>query len=223
MSGSYNDGEFSATTGVQDFRFRDVGPAPAGFPSGYRQDSYAREVFAPTFEERRQAFIDHVLANPGVDTVKGFSYELIRLEQGHGPVHEPLLFAALDYIDSRLDCADFVLNGMLRLHYQLIDSELLSDAFRDRLRHTILSFKYWPDEPGVDSMCYWTENHHILFSACELLAGQLYPDEVFLNSGHTGLEKQQRAGRRIDKWLDLRFRAGLSEWRSRSITDCLVT
>jgi hypothetical protein len=214
VSESYNDKEFAATTGVQDFRYRNVGPAPEGFPTEYLRDSYSREVFAATYDERRQAFVDHVLNNPGVDTVKGVFYELIRLEQGRGPIHEPLLLAALDYIDKRSDCADFVLNGMLRLHYQLIDSELLSDVFRTKLRETILSFKYWPDEPGVDSMCYWTENHHILFSTCELLAGQLYPDEVFDNSGHTGREKQARASRRIQKWLELRFKAGLSEWLS---------
>jgi hypothetical protein len=214
VSTSYNDKEFSATTGVQDFKFRNVGPAPEGFPTEYVRDSYAREVFAATYEERRQAFVEHVLKNPGVDTVKGFFYELIRLEQGAGPVHESLLMAGLDYIDSRLDCADFALNGMLRLHYQFLDSELLSDEFRAKLKNSILSFKYWPDEPGIDSMCYWTENHHILFSTCELLAGQLYPDEVFTNSGHTGRQKQVRAKRRIEKWLELRFKAGFSEWLS---------
>lgn len=214
MSESFNDKEFSATTGVQDFKFRHVGPAPEGFPAACVPDSYSREVFASTYEERREAFFEHVRINPGVDTVKGFAYELVRLELGNQPIHESLLIAALDYIDSRLDCADFVLNGMLRLHYQFIDSEQLSEAFREKLRETILSFKYWPDEPGVDSMCYWTENHHILFSTCELLAGQLYPDELFSNSGQTGREKQARALARIRKWLELRFKAGFSEWLS---------
>ena len=41
----------------------------------------------------------------------------------------------------------------------------------------MLRFKYWRDEPGADAMCYWTENHQILFFACAALAGQLYPDE----------------------------------------------
>ena len=193
MSQSDDTQEFSATVGVQDFNYRNVGPAPAGFPTRYIPDSYSREVFKPSYEERKAAFVAHVLANPGVDTVKGLFYELIRLEQNQGPIHEPLLNAALDYIDSRLDCADFVLTAMIRLQYQLIDSELLSDEFRSRLRQTILGFKYWPDEPGVDSMCYWTENHHLLFSTCEMLAGQLFPDEIFTNSGMTGREKQAKA------------------------------
>lgn len=214
MNSTYNDGEFAATEGVQDFNYRNVGPAPEGYPQAPVRDSYSKTVFAPSYEERRSAFIEHVLKNPGVDTVKGFFYELIRIEQKHGPIHESLLMAALDYIDSRLDCADFVLTGMLRLRYQLWDSELLSDAFRKRLRETVLGFKYWPDEPGIDSMCYWTENHHMIFSSCEYLAGQLYPDEVFSNSGMTGREKQARAKKRINKWLELRFKTGFSEWLS---------
>ena len=214
MSKNWNDIPFSATEGVQDFNYSNVGPAPEGYPREYVRDTYSRTVFAASYEDRCAAFIDHVLKNPGVNTVKGVFYELIRIDQDNGPIHESLLFAALDYIDARRDCADFVLTGMLRLRLQLWDSELLSEAFRSRLRDTVLGFKYWPDEPGVDSMCYWTENHHIIFSACEYLAGQLYPDEVFTNSGMSGREKQARAKKRIDKWLELRFRTGFSEWLS---------
>ena len=214
MSDSFNEKEFSATEGVQDFRFSKVGPAPEGYPQARVPDTYSKTVFAAGYEERRAAFIEHVLENPGVDTVKGVFYELIRIEQGQGPVHEGLLFAALDYIDRRADCADFVLTGMLRLRYQLWDSDLLSPEFRERLHQTVLNFKYWPDEPGVDSMCYWTENHHVIFSACEYLAGQLYPDELFANSGMSGRDKQARAKKRIEKWLELRFRTGFSEWLS---------
>ena len=214
MNDSSDLREFAATTGVQDFNFSNVGPAPVGYPQEYVRDSYSKTVFAPTFEERKAAFIEHVLRNPGVDTVKGVFYELVRIEQNRAPIHESLLFAALDYIDKRQDCADFVLTGMLRLRYQLWDSELLSESFWERLRQTILGFKYWPDEPGIDSMCYWTENHHIIFSTCEYLAGQLYPDEVFTNSGMTGREKQARAKKRIKKWLELRFKTGFSEWLS---------
>ena len=58
-----------------------------------------------------------------------------------------------------------------------------------RARQTALNFKYFPDEPGIDSLCTWTENHYILFTSAAYLAGQLYPDEVFTNSGETGKQK----------------------------------
>ena len=99
MSDSFNEKEFSATEGVQDFRFSKVGPAPEGYPQARVPDTYSKTVFAAGYEERRAAFIEHVLENPGVDTVKGVFYELVRIEQGEGPIHEGVLFAALDSLD----------------------------------------------------------------------------------------------------------------------------
>ena len=78
----------------------------------------------------------------------------------------------------------------------------------------MLNFKYWPDEPGIDSMCTWTENHHILFASAAYLAGQLYHDRLFTNSGQTGQQKMALNRPRILRWLELRFRSGFSEWLS---------
>jgi hypothetical protein len=63
-------------------------------------------------------------------------------------------------------------------------------------------------------MCSWTENHQVLFAACEYLAGMMYPDDVFVNSGHTGNQKMRRARKRLLRWMELRFRTGFNEWLS---------
>ncbi len=63
-------------------------------------------------------------------------------------------------------------------------------------------------------MCTWSENHHILFSTCEYLAGHFYEDEIFSNSGHSGIEKYRRGKERVTRWLDLRYKTGFSEWLS---------
>jgi len=139
---------------------------------------------------------------------------------------------SLEKINERRDTADFDMNGILRLVYQFSGSGLLSNEFLEAAETCVKEFKYWPDELAdadpngksdsdtasgkrvPDSMCTWTENHFILFSASAYLAGQLYPDDYFPAAGHTGQEKMEIFRPRILRWLDLRFRTGFSEWLS---------
>jgi len=115
-------------------------------------------------------------------------------------------------IDNRFDCADFTLTTLIRL-YLMFGNKLPAPA-RDKIRNTILNFKYWMDEPGKDSMCYWSENHQILFAGAEYLAGQTFPDEIFSNDGKSGKEHMAKAAKRIEAWMELRFAYGFSEWYS---------
>ena len=177
-------------------------------------DAYAFEPVTDDFEVRRQALLEHYAGASG-----GGPYgELVRLAAGGEP-DEGVVCATLDLIDSRPDCADFKLHAILRLLYQFGDSDKLSPDLLERARQTVLNFKYWPDEPGVDSMCTWTENHQILFAAGAYLAGQLFRDGVFTNSGQTGREKMDISRPRIMRWMDLRFRTGFSEWLSNTYYD----
>ncbi len=214
--------EFFDTSGMADFSFKNVGPKPKGYPDP-SPDIYSQEPFAETFRMRRRAFIDHCLRNPAGPNIKGYYYELVRISEDRGPVHESLIEASLNYIDERYDCADFVLLGIIRLLYQLKGKKLLSKSLIEHAERTVLNFKYSPDEPGIDSMCYWTENHVIMFAANEYLAGRLFPDRNFVNSNMTGREKSARAESRILKWLELRYKTGFSEWLSHIYYDEDIT
>lgn len=205
-----------------EYRITAMGPAPAGYPDHVVPDTFAEEPFAPDFESRRQAFFAHLLRNPAPENAKPAWVELARAVAGAAP-HEGILGASLEFIDARRDCADFVLHGILRLlhpwpslpsHVSGRPPYPLRDALRARAARTVLGFKYFPDEPGIDSLCTWTENHYILFTSAAYLAGQLFPDEVFGNSGETGREKIARNRPRILRWMHLRFRTGFSEWLS---------
>lgn len=41
-----------------------------------------------------------------------------------------------------------------------------------RVRSAILGFRYWIDEPGNDTMWFWSENHCLCFHVAQYLAGQ---------------------------------------------------
>jgi len=162
-----------------------------------------------SYRARRQAYLDLHLRQAG----GGIHAELARLACGAAP--DPAqVRVALDKLDAREDCADFRLAGILRLLYQYGDSPLLPSALLAEIERSVLGFKYWPDEPGVDDMCTWSENHQILFASGGYLAGQICPDRVFTNAGYTGREQMARMEPRIRRWLDLRFRTGFSEWLS---------
>jgi len=206
--------DFFETTSVVDFMLKDMGNPPEGYPVEPVPDTYSPRPFESDYERRRQAFVEHCLRNPASRTIKGYYYELVRMHAGRGPVHEGAVRAALNYIDERYDCSDFVMLGIIRLLYQLRDKEHASPGLVAAAERTVLGFKYWPDEPGIDSMCYWTENHQIMFSVNDYLAGQLFPEKTFTNSRMTGREKTARARKRILRWLDLRFKTGFNEWLS---------
>lgn len=207
--------EAEVQRGNSQYELRSSSPPPPGYPGEPEPDPFATDPgqSPDNWEERRRAYLRWVSHNPAQPHLSSVFRELVRIEAG-GPVHLGLFDAALDFVDQRLDCADFVLHGILRLLYQFGGDPRLPGELLDRARRTVLGFKYWPDEPGRDSMCTWTENHQILFASAGLLAGQLFPDERFANSGQRGREKLPAARARIQRWLDLRFRTGFSEWLS---------
>ncbi|OYO00826.1 hypothetical protein CGZ95_09430 [Enemella evansiae] len=127
-------------------------------------------------------------------------------------IDETELLALCDFVDARIDCADFRMITLLKVRYEWAD--LLSSATLARIDASILGFRYWMDEPGEDSMCYWSENHQCLFAVCEYLAGNLFPDRVFGNLGVNGLRRRERGAARLRVWLADRFRFGFTEWLS---------
>jgi hypothetical protein len=117
-----------------------------------------------------------------------------------------------DFIDKREDCNDFRMVAIQRLYLQF--ASCLPEKVKNRIKKTILNFRYWMKEPGSDNMCYWSENHQLLFAASEYVACKLFPDETFTNVNKTGSEKIDYAYNRILHWLKMRFNTGFIEWHS---------
>lgn len=127
-------------------------------------------------------------------------------------INEAPIYDLLQFIDARYDCADFRVVSILKVIYEYAD--LISPTTNEAMKKTLLSFKYWIDEPGNDGMCYWSENHQILFATIEYLAGQRFPNEIFSNNQMTGRAHQHKATVRIKRWLQQRYQYGFTEWLS---------
>jgi hypothetical protein len=192
------------------------GEVPPGIPTDALVDPHAECAAAGDFESRRTAFLAFVRRSPTPAHLCAVHHEVGRLAAG-GPAHVPLFEAALDFVDARHDCADFVLHAVLRLLLAFGDDPRLPPALVARARQSVLGFSYHPSERRAgsrDAMCTWTENHQILFAAADLVAAEQFPDAVFVETGETGAQRRDRARRRVSRWLEMRFRTGFSEWLS---------
>ena len=119
---------------------------------------------------------------------------------------------ALDSIDWRKDCSDFIMVPLLWIMVEYAGK--LPDDLLERMRQSVLNYRYWVDEPGNDTMWFWSENHVLCFHTSQLLAGQLLPDSVFSASQRVGREQAALAVERLDKWFDSVEAHGLAEWNS---------
>ncbi len=122
------------------------------------------------------------------------------------------LDGTLQFIDSQYDCSDFKLVSLIRILYEFED-RIPADV-KSRIEKSLLKFRYWWDEPGGNSMCYWSENHQVLFASAEYLVGRKYPDALFPGSGLTGKQHVEKARKRILDWMDMRWKYGFTEFYS---------
>lgn len=136
-------------------------------------------------------------------------YELVN---GGVDIDWTRLDGTLKYVSGEYDCADFRLVNLVRIMYDYGDK--IPAGYKSKIEDVLLNFRYWWDERGENSMCYWSENHQILFASAEYLIGQLYPETVFPNSGLTGKQHMEKARTRMLDWFEMRWNYGFIEYYS---------
>ncbi|WP_178019571.1 hypothetical protein [uncultured Paenibacillus sp.] len=161
----------------------------------------------------RKRYADLPLAN--LSDRESVYAAFVRLtDRGDGALDLPAIERTIRYINARYDCADFALHGLLRMYYRYRESELLPKRLKEAMKQCILRFKYWEDEPGPSMMFTRSENHEILFHSAEYLAGLLFPDEIFPNSGQNGLFHIQKGKAMAERWVKEKGTYGFMEWHS---------
>ena len=128
---------------------------------------------------------------------------------------ERVVALACDEADRNCDCSDFRLCYMLKAIWQGLP---LSESAKEMIHRVSVGYSFWSDEPAVGAMCYGSENHSLLFHASQMIAGMLWPDEVFTRTGRTGREQEEIGRRRIDAWMAKIEKNGFSEFLSGGYT-----
>lgn len=123
---------------------------------------------------------------------------------------EEELRVTLKQIERRMDCSDFMTCALIRF----LKNYPVSMDLQKEIKRVMLNFRYWMDETGQDGMCFWSENHSLMFYQTAYFFGEWYPDEIFLRSGKTGKEMQTLADMRIREWLNDVCEQGYDEFNS---------
>ena len=134
-----------------------------------------------------------------------------------GPRDEALLFDMLSLIEKRVDCADFLVCGLMRY----LRSYPVGEALSARIREVLQGWRYWMDMDGADGMCFWSENHALMFYSCAMFAGGMYPRDWFPRARMSGEELRAWGRARVLEWLEDVERWGFEEFLS-GIYMCLT-
>lgn len=125
---------------------------------------------------------------------------------------ERILREELDGIQLRKDCSDFHLIVVLQIYKKF--GAMLSEKTKEKIKNVLLGFRFWIDEPGNDVMWFFSENHALLFHICQYVSGDLFPEEIFENSGLTGKQLKNKAEKLLEEWFDAFFKEFITEWNS---------
>lgn len=138
-------------------------------------------------------------------------------------VSEADVLPGLSMLRDRADCADFEALGLIHLWHRISAHRWESGA-RHAVRRALLEFKYWIDQPGLDAMCYFTENHQLAWHVAEHLAGEAFAEERFPNAGWTGARHAAHGRDGAVEWMRRKLAGGFSEFDSNAYVaiDCLA-
>lgn len=148
--------------------------------------------------DHRRELLEHAASLTGVGAA------LARWALGRpDPIAEEDLGHALGMIAARADCADFEAVGLLNLLHRVPDADWPAGT-RDTVVAALGGLRYWIDQPGLDAMCFFTENHQVVWHTGEALAGELLGDDDRARHGRT----------LASEWVDARLAGGLAEFDS---------
>lgn len=108
------------------------------------------------------------------------------------------LLTTLQQIDDRYDCSDFLVSGVIRY----LKNYDLEPLIKEQVEQTLFNWRYWMSMEGSDGMCFWSENHSLLFYSSAMIVGSMYPEAYFPTARMKGVELEAFGRRLTAQWLD---------------------
>lgn len=139
--------------------------------------------------------------------------EIAKMELGRWKeVHPSTLITFIEGVAHVEDGSDFRMLDLTGMQIRFGKNPKFPAEVSVAMKKCALGFRYWADEPGQTSANYFTENHRLAFHASEVLAGQLYANDIFTNNGKTGDWHRQHGEQLALEWMYKRGQYGFEEW-----------
>lgn len=177
---------------------------------GIIDESLKGKYRGETVSERKAEALRFLAENTSPNDQKALAN--LKLDGSCSEETKTILCEMIRQVNAREDCADFRLPTLIYIYKTY--GTYLDDALKEAIKEAVLNFRFWIDEPGNDVMWYFSENHAMLFHVGQYLAGDLFPNEIFHNSGRRGEAVKALGKDRLLEWFDLFFRYGFAEWNS---------
>jgi hypothetical protein len=128
------------------------------------------------------------------------------------PLDPADLDAGLERIETHGDCADFEALALLHLLHRIPANDW--DPFlAARGLAALTGLRFWIEQPGLDAMCFFTENHQFVWHVAQRLTGVLAPSAT-LADGRSGAWHAIEGGERAAAWMRRKLDGGFSEFDS---------
>jgi hypothetical protein len=123
------------------------------------------------------------------------------------------LLAAIEGVQRREAGSNLHLLALLGMLYRWGEHPQFPAEVRGALEACALGYRYWRDDAGFDLMNFESGANPLLFHACEVLAGQLYPQREF-GDGQKGEWHGARGEELAKQWITSFGAYGSAAWNS---------
>ena len=130
-----------------------------------------------------------------------------------------VILSAVSQVERRAVGSGLLVVALLGILSRYAQAAEFPQQLVDPIQHSILNYRYGPDEPGWDGLDFSGEDHAIVFAAAGILAGQLFPKAIFTNSGRVGAELRAACEAQAQSWLQKYSRGGFRAWDSPAVCD----
>jgi hypothetical protein len=123
-----------------------------------------------------------------------------------------VILKAIESVEQRLPGSPLLALGLLGMLLRHGAHEKFPQWLKKQLKASLVNYRYAAAEPGADLLDFDAEEQQILFAACQALAGQVYPNQVFARGGLSGRQLRQRGEQLALDWMQTHGQRGFSAW-----------